>query len=104
MLDIEIHLVRNLGALASRLGGLGEVDEGKGQDQQDRNGEALQVCHGEEATHPMLVRVDREEIWSAVRIRGPARGMRDGGELGPLPINRCQALHFRQVNSSAAIA
>jgi hypothetical protein len=45
MLDVEVDLVCNLGALL-RLGGLGEEDEGESQDQQHADRKALEVGHG----------------------------------------------------------
>lgn len=44
MLDVEVDLVGDLGALLS-LGGLGEEDEDEGDDQADADEESLEIGH-----------------------------------------------------------
>lgn len=45
MLNVEVDLVGDLGALAGSLGGLGEVDESEGQDDQHGEKDTLDARH-----------------------------------------------------------
>lgn len=47
MLDVEVDLVCDLRTVAGSLGGLREVDEGEGGNEQDAHTQALEGCHSE---------------------------------------------------------
>lgn len=91
MLNVEVDLIGDLGTLASRFGGLSEVDESEGQDDQHGEEDALNARHSEWSSDCNCQWVMQLHLVAEVKKKRGTRQLAKGGMEGTEGVGPCSS-------------